>query len=236
MKRNTLNFWVDFLGLLGMVGLVFTGLLMRYVLPPGIRGGAGLTLGGMNRHDIGDIHLWLAVTVLVVVVVHIWLHWTWVCATVTELAGRAPTTRSQRLRRLGYGSGLFIVVAGLIAGALLWASSSVQRGGGERHGRGAQAVGGAGLGYQGGYNRGTVGQEANDDEDSAPSPHITGRTTLAEAARTGKIPVEKLIAGLKLPADVNVNETLGRLKRQYGFEIGDVRAIVNRGAEEDQGK
>jgi len=37
-----------------------------------------LTLWGLGRHDWGEIHLWLATVMIVLVVVHIWLHWGWV--------------------------------------------------------------------------------------------------------------------------------------------------------------
>jgi hypothetical protein len=60
------------------------------------------------------------------------------------------------------------------------------------------------------------------------SSHISGQTTLSQAAEIGGIPVEQLILHLKLPSDVDVNERLGRLKRQYGFEIHDVRRILEK--------
>lgn len=35
MRKNALNYLVNLLALLAMPGLVFTGLLIRYILPPG---------------------------------------------------------------------------------------------------------------------------------------------------------------------------------------------------------
>jgi hypothetical protein len=61
---------------------------------------------------------------------------------------------------------------------------------------------------------------------SLSSFHISGQTTLAQAAKIGGISVEELILQLNLPSDVDVDERLGRLKRQYGFEIHDVRRIL----------
>jgi hypothetical protein len=60
MKRNSLNLLVDAASMVALVSLVSTGLLMRFVLPPGSRGGAGLSLWGWTRHDWGDFHFYAA--------------------------------------------------------------------------------------------------------------------------------------------------------------------------------
>ena len=80
MQRQLLNFFVDLVALLAMLGMVATGLMIRYLLPPGSRGGHGLTLWSLDRHEWGDIHFWLAVALLTLLVLHVALHWEWVCA------------------------------------------------------------------------------------------------------------------------------------------------------------
>jgi len=89
MKRNSLNFIVDLAALLDLVGLAFTGLIMKYILPPGT-GGLGRQLHGgagrehikdfwsMSRHEWGNIHFYLAVLFVILMVVHIVLHWGWI--------------------------------------------------------------------------------------------------------------------------------------------------------------
>jgi len=62
---------------LGFCGLAGTGLLMKYRLPPGSRGGHGLSALGMTRHEWGDIHLWLAWAVLAITMLHMALNWRW---------------------------------------------------------------------------------------------------------------------------------------------------------------
>jgi hypothetical protein len=64
------------------------------------------------------------------------------------------------------------------------------------------------------------------EHNASASLQISGQTTLAQAAGIGEMPVEELVARLRLPADVDVDEQLGKLKRQYGFEIHDVRNIL----------
>jgi hypothetical protein len=54
-----------------------TGLLMAYRLPPGSRGGSGLTVLGMDRHEWGDVHLWISYIFIAAVIVHLGMNWTW---------------------------------------------------------------------------------------------------------------------------------------------------------------
>jgi hypothetical protein len=203
MKRNTWNFWIDFISLAALMGLAMTGLLLEFVLPPGSRGGQGLTLWGYARHDWGEIHLGFAVAILALMFVHLWLHWSWVCVTVATLLGRQPAEKGTGLRRAVYGLMLLLVVAALFVGGFLWAKSQVQ------------GTGGEGPGRYGHSPANTV------------SEHITGRMTLAEAAQSSGWTAEQLVQKLHLPADVDVNERLGRLRQRYGFDLEQVRNVLS---------
>ena len=201
MKRNTLNFWIDFIGFLVMSGLIWTGLLIHYVLPPGTGGqhsGRELTLWGLGRHDYGDIHFYMALVLIGLMVIHVWLHWSWVCGTVNKLLG---TKAAGNTRRAVYGVGVLAVMVVLICGSLLWIRSQVNPA------------------------SKTVKQE-NIEHQSGSITHISGQTTLVQAAEIYGISTEELILKLQLPAEVDVNERLGRLKRRYGFEIEDIRKIL----------
>ena len=90
MKRTTLNFIVDSIGLLNLLLLAATGAILRWVLPPGSGGGYGRgfrggrgsgevkELLGLGRHDWGDIHFTLALLFISLILLHILLHWTWI--------------------------------------------------------------------------------------------------------------------------------------------------------------
>jgi hypothetical protein len=90
MKRPTMNFIVDFVGLVNLMCLAFSGFIMKFILPPGTgglgrgyRGGRGQgeeikTLWSLSRHEWGDVHFYLAVLFLVLILVHIILHWNWI--------------------------------------------------------------------------------------------------------------------------------------------------------------
>lgn len=54
-----------------------TGLLLAFRLPPGSRGGRGLSAMDLSRHEWGDIHTWLSYAFLALIAVHLALHWRW---------------------------------------------------------------------------------------------------------------------------------------------------------------
>ena len=57
--------------------MVGTGLLLAYHLPPGSKDGSGLTVLGMDRHEWGDVHLWISYIVIAAVIGHLGMNWTW---------------------------------------------------------------------------------------------------------------------------------------------------------------
>jgi hypothetical protein len=42
---------------------------------------------GYGRHDYGRVHFYLALATVALVLVHVCLHWSWVCATCCNLLG-----------------------------------------------------------------------------------------------------------------------------------------------------
>lgn len=97
MRRAALNFIVDLIGFTNLLLLMATGAIMRWVLPPGsggggaghgygFRGGRGPGPGGdqvrqllgLGRHDWGDIHFILASLFVLLILVHLVLHWAWI--------------------------------------------------------------------------------------------------------------------------------------------------------------
>lgn len=74
--RSRLNFFVDVVAFIALVILTSTGVIMRFILPPG--SGRWLALLGMDRHQWGSIHFAAALAFLVILLVHFFLHWRWI--------------------------------------------------------------------------------------------------------------------------------------------------------------
>ena len=98
MKRTNLNFILDVSAFVGFVMLTTTGVLMRYILPPG--SGHYSTIWGLDRHEWGGIHFWISVIFFSVLTLHLVLHWRWI---VSVISGRQPHENS------GFRAGLGIV-------------------------------------------------------------------------------------------------------------------------------
>ena len=81
MKRTNLNFIIDVIAFIGFVMLTTTGVLMRYILPPG--SGRYSTIWSFDRHQWGDLHFWISVVFFSVLALHLVLHWRWIVCVVT---------------------------------------------------------------------------------------------------------------------------------------------------------
>lgn len=101
MRRPTLNLLVDAAAFVGFVFLVSTGVLMRYVLPPG--SGKRTVVWGLDRHDWGALHFWIAAAFLAVLALHLVLHGKWI---LSVLRGRP---------RQGSGGRVALGLVGLLA-------------------------------------------------------------------------------------------------------------------------
>lgn len=242
MSKNKLHLVVNVLAYLVMVCLAATGLLILYRLPHGSPRD-GLRMLGMDRHGWGGLHWYLAITLLVLTVLHVMLHWKWVTNTLGSLFRRAQA---------GAGAGgsavllaLALVTAAVVAAPWLIAVERGEREGGHGHGKGGKGRGAAetavgtatdvpaakGGGRGGRQEKGRSGEAESHEGHAhgASGGHaIRGRDTLADAAREAGVPAARLIAELKLPAGTDPLERLGRLSQGHGFEIDDVRDAVER--------
>ncbi len=219
MRRNVLNYLVDAVTLLAILGLAWTGLVIRYALPPGTggrHGGAGWALFGGSRHDWGDIHTGLAVTLGVLLLIHLGLHWSWVCRTTRKLlpgGDRAGTPSAWREN--AYGAGALILLGLMLGGGTWWAAQVVDRGtAAQRHERRASGIGD----YH--SSEGTLAESASDEA------WIRGRMTLGEVAELSDLTFEELCAKLGMSGEVSPDDRLGRSMKRYGLTMSQVRALA----------
>ena len=123
MTKLSKNIIADLLFYIGFLLLLGTGLLLEYVLPHGSGQIAGrgtgrasgeklvTTLWGMTRDQWGEIHFWISVAVLVVLAVHLLLHWKWI---VNAVRGRKKPGDRSRGRLVWGSTGLLGLLAVLI--------------------------------------------------------------------------------------------------------------------------
>ena len=73
MKKSSLIKLIDVAAFIGFIFVVSTGVLLRYILPT--RSGKAIEIFGMNRHEWGDIHFQITVAFLIILSIHLFLHW-----------------------------------------------------------------------------------------------------------------------------------------------------------------
>ena len=215
MTRTTLNFVIDLISAMVGLGLILTGLIMYFALPPGSRQAA---LWGVVRHDWGAVHSWLALSVVILMLVHLTLHWRWVCTFVHHAVTRSSCAPSPRAGNL-YGIAILIVATGLLTGFVFLSRSSVEQvrgqGRGANHGdevvaSDVEVQAGPGRGQQGG------GRQT-----------ITGSLTLAEAAAlTGRNPLQ-LKQHLGLTPDTPDSMRLRQIADAQGWSMPELREKIS---------
>ena len=87
MRRATVNFIVDAIAFLAFVCLTVTGFVIKYAPHGRPGGGPGLSENwlGVPHHAWGEIHFVASVVFVVLVLVHIVLHWTWIKGSVKSM-------------------------------------------------------------------------------------------------------------------------------------------------------
>ena len=231
MNRPRLNFLIDSVAFVAFVFLTTTGILTRYVLPPG--SGRFVTLWGLDRHGWGDIHFWIAVVLLGVLALHLVLHWRWVACMV----------RGQQSEASGSRVALGVVgLAGLLALAAAPLLTPVERTGEPRQlSRWSPPAIPAPQNPQ---PRETteeaypplMKERAQDPQERQPNrapefkgtgaESIRGSMTLRQVAEATGVPLGHLVKQLGLPRGFDPDERIGRIRKQYDISPDDVRRVV----------
>jgi len=204
LSRTSINFTIDLLIAACFVGLIATGTVVHYVLPAG--SGHSHALWSLGRHDWGDMHFWLAVTAIALALLHVALHWQWVCVTTCRLAraGHGAPSAPDRAKRM---SAAFIAIVVLTASL-------------------------AGFGWIG---RSSVRPVSAGNAQSLPDQHnvsLRGSMTLADASTVTQLPVAQMRQILGLRADASPEARLGQLSREAGLTMAQARAKLMEAAEQ----
>ena len=220
LRRSTLNFLVDILTLLAIFVMIATGLAIRFVLPPGTggrHGEGGLLLWGLGRHDWGDVHFWTSVALGVLLVVHVALHWSWVCVMVQRFLGGTNTDQPGAGRRNAYGIGFLLVVVLIFGGFMCYAGTAVKHVNAQRQSESRPV-----------RAEDDTPRHGQDEGHGTGHEQIRGSMSLAEVETATGVSVKTLKSELGLPQEISAQERLGRLSQQYGFSMATVRETIKK--------
>jgi len=108
MNRTLVNIIIDLVATLLFLGMIATGYLLRFPLPPGSN--KTLTLWGLSRHQWGDIHFWISLGLLAVLVIHLALHWNWIVTVIGKRCHLIKTSQPSLVRSAIWTLGVFIAL------------------------------------------------------------------------------------------------------------------------------
>jgi hypothetical protein len=236
MKRTSLNFVIDALAFVAFLCLLSTGMVLQYQLPPGSGGRQGFGTGhgasdrpvellwGWTRHEWGQVHYWIAFVLMAVLTVHLFLHWRWIVGVVRGKPSDASPYR------LVLGCVGLITVIFLTAIPLATTTATVSRGELQEHPQLWQVQ----ESNDSSVDRATKREAAQEgDENSEVLRSIRGSMTLDEIARLSGTPVSRIVQTLGLPADTDPNDKAGRLLREHGLQMSDLRQALQQLDAED---
>ena len=113
ISRSVVNFWLDSLLLALFVLLGITAVIVQFVFPPAAAS-RGWTLWGFTFGGWLSVQFGLLAVLAFGIVVHLMLHWSWVCGVAARQLARRPQVPDSGLQTI-YGVGLLIAV--LLLGA-----------------------------------------------------------------------------------------------------------------------
>lgn len=113
MNRTIANIVIDIIAAFLFLGMIATGYLLRFPLPPGSN--KTLSLWGYTRHQWGDVHFWISVGLLVVLLVHLVLHWNWIVTVIGKRCHLVKTAHPSLVRSGIFTGGIVILTITLFA-------------------------------------------------------------------------------------------------------------------------
>jgi len=125
MSRTLINFLLDAFLLFLLLTLIWATFVLQFVFPPATASD-GWVLWGMDYNGWNRVQFGLFCVMIAGILVHIILHWTWVCAVIAKrFFGVKPKAEDDGTLTL-YGVGALVVVFNVIGGLLAAAYFTIQ--------------------------------------------------------------------------------------------------------------
>ena len=127
LSNNALNFLVDLILLVSFLAVLWVACIVQFIFPPGTKA-AGWTLWQLDYDTWCRVYSAALAAFCVQVLVHLILHWNWVCAFITsrmsKLSGRR-VVMDESAKTL-YGVGTLITILTILGALLTVAEFSIK--------------------------------------------------------------------------------------------------------------
>jgi len=204
MKKSDWQYLVDSLLFICIVGIAFIGILLGLFIPKGPSAPESTKYFlNLHRHQWGNIHFYLSIGFVILVIVHLALSWKWI-------KGRA----SQIFKKAWKTALVSTVILSILVLFLFWVFYPKDPGAYQEYG--------VRSGRTGQYSKGKD-KTLNQSQEYVT---INGKLTLKDIEKVTGLPTHRILEALGLPANVSEKETLGRLSKKHGFTLEEVRDIV----------
>lgn len=110
MKKNSLKYIIDVILFIDICSIAVIGVLLAFIVPEGKKGFGSKYFLGLHRHDWGDIHLFLSILLLVLLIFHLRFNWTWIVQSTKHFFGE----NWKNTLWLFSGAWILVLVIGLI--------------------------------------------------------------------------------------------------------------------------
>ena len=115
LSRPVVNLVLDSGLLLVFVTLLIVSVILQFVFPPGIAA-RGWVLWGLNHSRWSSLQFFILCVFSLGIVVHVMLHWTWVCGVIVRQLLKGNTLPDDGIRTL---AGVGLLIAMLLSGAFV---------------------------------------------------------------------------------------------------------------------
>jgi hypothetical protein len=244
--RSKLNMSIDIVMFLVLMAMAGIGLLIKYVLVSGVTRNAiygdniDLEFWGMDRHEWGTIHLYLSISFLVLIVLHIILHWKMILC----ILKRMIPHKGVRIAFEWFVSVLgvllflfaFIIQPEQVYHEHIYRHRTERFDGktiAQQNDRDAQEVEVSEDKVE--VKTSTIDKSVKHERTAKLEQHrseveeyeVNGTLTLQAVSEKYNVPSDFLCSELNIPKRFS-NERLGRLRRRYGFTMSDVSQAISK--------
>ena len=127
-NKTNINFWVDVFLLVVFLVLCWSSVVTRFVFPVATKT-EGWTLWGFDYLGWTDIQFATLCLMLATVILHVMLHWTWVCGVIEnwnrKRRGDNATGKADTGNRTLWGVGIMIVLLNILGLGIAIAALSI---------------------------------------------------------------------------------------------------------------
>jgi hypothetical protein len=125
MSRTIVNFLLDAALLATFCVLLVSAVIVRFIFPPGSEA-RGWELWGLGFDHWASIQFALVALLAFGVLVHLMLHWSWVCGVIATRLAREKKAKLDEGTQTIYGVGLLIVIFNILGLAIAAAALAIQ--------------------------------------------------------------------------------------------------------------